>query len=288
MKQSGYDRLFSACGVISLRNWVFMAVMIGAAIIMILPFLWMFSSSLRPASEAYQMPPSFLPTSFNLNSYVRALTSGIPFVRMYANSFIVASVATLGVLLTASMAAFAFSRLRFRGRAFLFGLMLVGLMIPPSLTLIPIYFGLSAVGLLDTLWALILPSISASFGVYMISQFMQGQPRELEEAAFVDGASYFTIFRKISLPQLTPALSALGIITFTATWNNFILPFVVIKSWEKMTMPVGILALQSTMGQASLSVIMAAMTMTIVPLFLVFLIAQRFIIEGMTSVGVKG
>jgi multiple sugar transport system permease protein len=186
------------------------------------------------------------------------------------------------------MAAFAFVRIRFRGAGGMFAAMLVGLMVPPSLVLIPTYFGFAEVNLLDTRWALILPSIASSFGVYMMRQFMVGQPRELEEAAIVDGAGWWTLYWRISLPQLGPALAALGIITFTGSWNNFISPFVLIKSLDMMTLPVGIVALQSVYGGASLSVLMAATVMAILPLFIVFLVAQRFIVEGMTMTGIKG
>jgi multiple sugar transport system permease protein len=207
---------------------------------------------------------------------------------MYWNSFIVAAITTGGVLLTASMTAFAFARLRFRGAATLFALMFLGLMVPPALVLIPIYVGFASLHLLDTKWALILPALASSFGVYMMRQFMLGQPRELEEAAMIDGAGYFTIYWRISLPQCGPALAALGIITFTGSWNNFIAPFVLIKSLEQMTLPIGVVALQGVFGGASLSVLMAATVMAVLPLFVVFLVAQRFIIEGLTMTGIKG
>jgi multiple sugar transport system permease protein len=122
----------------------------------------------------------------------------------------------------------------------------------------------------------------------MMRQFMLGQPRELEEAAMIDGAGYFTIYWRISLPQCGPALAALGIITFTGSWNNFIAPFVLIKSLEQMTLPIGVVALQGVFGGASLSVLMAATVMAVLPLFVVFLVAQRFIIEGLTMTGIKG
>lgn len=280
-------RLLSALQVVHWRNVPLMAGLCIAAILMLMPFLWMVGASLRPAGEAYRLPPSIIPREWTLAAYREALGSGIPFVQMYWNSLVVAALSTLGVLVTASMAAFAFARLEFRGSTPLFLTMLGGLMVPPALTLIPLYFGFARLGLLDSLSALILPAMASSFGVYMMRQFMLSQPRELEEAALMDGASYWTIFWRISLPQLGPALAALGIITFTTSWNNYISPFVLIKSWDKMTLPAGIVALQGLMGAASVSVVMAAATMAILPLLLVFLVAQRFIIEGMTMSGLK-
>jgi multiple sugar transport system permease protein len=282
------ERLQSALTVLHWGNlWVTIPLCVGA-VIMMLPFLWMFSASLRPEGEAYRLPPSLLPDSWNPGSYQHALESGLPFVRMFCNSFVVAACSTAGVLLTASMAAFAFARLRFSGAGPLFLIMLVGMMVPPALVLIPIYAGFAAIGLLDTPAALILPALASSFGVYMMRQFMLGQPRALEEAAMIDGAGYWTIYWRISLPQLGPAMAALGIITFTASWNNFIAPFVLIKSLEQMTLPIGIVALQGVFGGGELAVIMAASVMAIMPLFVVFLVAQRFIIEGLTMTGIKG
>lgn len=281
-------RLLSATHALHWRNGAVIATLCVGGVLMLMPFLWMVGTSLRPAGEAYRLPPSIIPDEWTLDAYREALDSGIPFLRMYYNSFIVAIAATLGVLATASMAGFAFARLDFRGSGPLFALMLGGLMVPPALVLIPLYFGFAQVNLLDTPYALIFPAMSSSFGVYMMRQFMLGQPRELEEAAIVDGASWWTIFRRITLPQLGPPLAALGIITFTTSWNNFIAPFVLIKSWENMTLPAGIVAMQGLMGAASVSVVMAAATMAILPLLVVFLIGQRFIIEGMTMSGIKG
>ena len=282
------DRLLSATRAIHWRNLsVVTALLIGGAA-MVLPFLWMVGASFRPPGEAYTLPPSILPTRLDFSSYIHVFHSGVPFARMYANSVIVALLTTAGVLLTSAMAAFAFARLRFVGSAILFPTMLVGLMVPPSLVLIPIYFGLSRVHLLNSIWSLVLTGMVSSLGVYMMRQFMLGQPRELEEAALMDGAGLATIFLRISLPQLGPPMATLGIITFTASWNNFLTPFVLIKTWGSMTLPVGILALQGVAGEGSLSVVMAATTMAILPLFLVFLVAQRFIIEGVTASGIKG
>jgi multiple sugar transport system permease protein len=253
-----------------------------------MPFLWMVSASFRPIGESYRLPPSILPDRWDFAAYAEALSSGVPFLQMYWNSFVVAALTTIGVLVTASMAAFAFARLEFRSREWLFMFMLLGLMVPPALVLIPIYYGYLQVGLLDSRLGLALPAMASPFAVFMMRQFMLGQPRALEEAALIDGASYYTIFWRITLPQLGPALATLGLITFLTSWNNFVSPFVLITSWSKMTLPAGIVALQGVMGSARLSVIMAAATLSILPLLLVFLIAQRFIVESLTMSGIKG
>jgi len=282
------NRLLSALGVINWRNVPVMIILGVGAIFMLLPFLWMFAASMRPASQAYQLPPSFLPERLNFDSYRSVLDSPIPFLHMYLNSFIVAIATTVGTIVTSAMAAFAFSRLRFRGNSVLFGLMLIGLMVPPALIVIPLFFGMAAAGLLDSLWSLILPALASPLAVFMMRQFMEGQPREYEEAAFVDGASYWTIFWRISLPQMGPPIAALSIIVFTSSWNNFLLPLVFVRKFENMTLPVGLLAMSDSFGALSLAAIMAAVTMSLLPLLIVFLVAQRFIVESITNTGIKG
>lgn len=288
MQTSTTSRILSATQVIHWRNVPVMIVLFVGALFMLMPFLWMFATSMRPAGEAYRLPPSFVPTSINFDSYREVLNSSIPFLRMYFNSFVVATVTTVGVILTSSMAAFAFSRLRFPGKQVLFAIMLLGLMVPPALIVIPLFFGMAAVGLLDSLWSLILPGLASPLAVFMMRQFMESQPREYEEAAFVDGASYWTIFRRISLPQMGPPVAALSIIVFTSSWNNFLLPLVFVRKFEVMTLPVGLVAMSDLAGALSLSAVMAAVTMCVLPLLVAFLIAQRFIVESITSTGLKG
>ncbi len=282
------SRLLRAVSVVHWRNVPLMIILLTGALLMIMPFLWMAAASFRPIGESYRLPPSILPDRWDFAAYSEALSSGVPFLRMYWNSFVVAAISTVGALVSSAMAAFAFSRLEFRSRDKLFLFMLLGLMVPPALVLIPLYFGYARVGLLDTHIGLALPAMASPFGVFMMRQFMLNQPKALEEAALLDGASYFQIFMRITLPQMGPALATLGIITFIGSWNNFVSPFVLITSWDKMTLPVGIVALQGVLGSARLSVIMAAATMSILPLLLVFLVAQRFIVESITMSGVKG
>jgi multiple sugar transport system permease protein len=147
---------------------------------------------------------------------------------------------------------------------------------------------MAVVGLLNSLWSLILPGLASPLAIFMMRQFMEGQPREYEEAAFVDGASYWTIFRRISLPQMGSPIAALSIIVFTTSWNNFLLPLVFVRKFESMTLPVGLMGLSDSFGSVSLSATMAAVTMSVLPLFIIFLIAQRFIVESITSTGIKG
>jgi multiple sugar transport system permease protein len=262
-------------------------VMLLLGIMMLLPFSWLFSMSFRPVAEAYKLPPSFLPPNLDLTNYHAVLASDIPFLRIYWNSILVAVLVTVGQLVTCTLAAFAFARLQFRGRDSLFFIMLIGLMFPAQVTIIPIYLGYAQVGLLNRPIGLALMYLTSSFGVFLVRQFMQSQPKALEEAALMDGAGYFKIFFRISLPQLRPALSALGIITFTQTWNYYFQARVLLEPQDSMTLPIAMDLLRGFLGQGNLSLVMAAMSMAILPVVLLFLLAQKLVIEGVAMSGIK-
>jgi len=268
-------------------DWAIIAVMVVLAIGMLLPFLWLFSMSFRPVSDAYKMPPSFLPTNFDFTNYQQVLASRVPFLQIYLNSVEIAVIVTIGQMITCTLAAFAFARLNFRGRDTLFFILLVGLMFPAQVTILPIYLGYAHLGLLDKPIGLALMYLTSSFGVFLVRQFMLSQPKALEEAALMDGAGYFKIFWRISLPQLRPALSALGIITFTQTWNYYFQAKVLLSSDTSLTLPLAMDMLRGYMARGNLSVVMAAMSMSVLPVLLLFLIAQKFVIEGITMSGIK-
>jgi multiple sugar transport system permease protein len=161
-------------------------------------------------------------------------------------------------------------------------------MVPPAMLIIPLFFGIAFAGLHNTLWAIILPGLANPLAILMMRSFMQSQSRTYEEAAFIDGASYWTIFWRISLPQMGPPIAALSVIIFTTSWNNFLLPFIFARGPEIMTLPVGLVAISGVMIGTELSVIMAAVTLAVLPMVIIFLVAQRFIVESITSTGIKG
>lgn len=264
------------------------AVLIVMGIMMLLPFMWLFSMSFRPAAQAYQMPPSFLPPTLDFANYQAVLESNVPFLRIYWNSLVVAVLSTFGQLITCTLAAFAYARLRFPGRDGLFFVMLFGLMFPAQVTILPIYLGYAKLGLLNNPLGLVLMGLTSSFGIFMLRQFMRSQPKELEEAALMDGAGYWKIFWRISLPQLRPALSALAIITFTGTWNAYFQPRALIESQSAMTLPLAMDLLRGYLGQGNISLVMAAMSMAILPVVLLFLVAQKMVIQGVTMSGIRG
>ena len=272
------------------QRWIdraIIALMAALGIVMLLPFAWLFSMSFRSVADAYKMPPSFLPPSLDFSNYRAVLNSSVPFAQIYMNSVEIAVVVTIGQLVTCTLAAFAFARLKFPGRDSLFFVMLIGLMFPAQVTIIPIYLGFAHVGLLNRPIGLALMYLTSSFGVFLVRQFMLSQPKALEEAALMDGAGYFKIFTRISLPQLRPALSALGIITFTQTWNYYFQARVLLEPQDSMTLPIAMDLLRGYLGSGNLAVVMAAMSMAVLPVILLFLLAQKLVIEGVAMSGIK-
>ena len=256
------------------------AILTIAAILVMMPLAWMFSTSLRPTSESFQLPPQWLPTQFRWENYLAPFESSVPFVDLFINSVRITVSVTVGQLITCSLAGYAFARLRFPGRDLLFLLLLGSLMVPGQVTIIPIFLLMRDLGLIDNPLAIILPGLISAFGVFLMRQFFKQMPQELFDAARVDGAGHIRSFLQIALPLAGPAMATLGIITFNATWNAYFLPLIFLNSWHKMTLPQGIALLTGYMGSGNPSVVMAAVTMAILPVLFVFLVAQRWIIEG--------
>ena len=282
--EKGGRRLLFLIGEILL--W---ALLIGVALIEIAPISWMISTSLRDPKNSFDLPPDFLPTAFHWQNYQAVITSpDIEFLRFFWNSLKIALLVTGAQIITCSMAGFAFGRLRFRGRDFLFGLFLASLMVPGTVTLIPSFILIRELNLMDTHWALILPGITSAFGVFLLRQHFMSLPQELIDAAKMDGAGYFRIYWQILLPLTGPALSALGIFTFLGAWNNFVGPLLFLRSWENYTFPIAIATLRGYMGSGNQSEVLAGIMISIFPILVVFLIAQRWIVQGAAITGMKG
>jgi multiple sugar transport system permease protein len=248
----------------------------------------MFSTSLRPASQSYDLPPKWLPTEWRWENYRKVFDSNVPIMRFAYNSAKITLIVTIGQLLTCSMAGFAFARLRFPLRNTLFILLLASLMVPSQVTVIPLFILMRHLGLIDNHWSLILPSLTSAFGVFLMRQFFLTIPQDLTDAAKVDGAGPWTTFTQIALPLAGPPLAALAIINVQVTWNAYFYPLIFLNTWEKMTLPLGITALRGYMASGNASVVMAAVTMSILPVLLLFLVAQRWFISGITQTGLKG
>jgi multiple sugar transport system permease protein len=278
-----------------LVNILLMIILCLGAIIMLAPFLWVFSSSLRPFSEATSLPPKWLPPlSLDLKNYKALFSETVPFLKFFGNSLKVSTFVTFGILFNSALAGYAFSRLKFPGRNILFYLMLSGLMIPIQVVIVPLFLIMKQLGLINSHLSIILPGILGAFapglpgvfGIFMMKQFFVSLPKELEEAARIDGAGYWKTFWKIILPTALPPLSALGIIVFSMTWNDYFYPFIFINSMEKMLLPVGILAIRQPFGTGD-PIELAAVTLSVLPVLVVFLIGQKWIVESFVGTGVK-
>jgi multiple sugar transport system permease protein len=265
----------------------FILLTIGA-IVMILPLVWMFSTSLRLAADSFKLPPVWIPTELRIENYGSVFRSTVPFVNLFLNSLKITLAVTVGQLITCSLAGFAFARLRFPGRNFLFVFLLASLMVPGQVTVIPIFLLMRSLNLIDNHLSIILPGLISAFGVFLMRQFFLTLPQDLLDAAKVDGAGPWRIFLGIALPLAAPSLAALGIITFNATWNAYFYPLIFLNSRENMTLPQGIALLRGSMNSGNPSVVMAAVTMAIIPVLFVFIIAQRWIVQALTQTGLKG
>ena len=258
------------------------------AMLMVLPFIWMFSTSLRPSAESFRLPPAWFPTEWHFENYASVFQANVPILRFARNSIFVTFFVMFGQLITCSMAGYAFARVRFPGRNFLFVVLLASLMVPGQVTIIPVFIIMRQLGLVDNLWSIILPFLTSAFGVFLLRQHFMTMPQDLIDAAKIDGAGQWLIFRRIALPLAGPSLAALAILTFNTTWNNYFYPLVFLNTAEKMTLPLGITALRGSFSSGNASVVMAAISMTILPILLIFLVAQRWFIAGVTQTGLKG
>lgn len=269
-------------------DYLAILILVIGAVLMILPFMWMFSTSLRPVQESYKLPPAWFPTEFHWETYLAVFQSSVPIVAFAVNSIKVTFFVTLGQLITCSMAGYAFARLRFPFRNALFVLLLASLMVPGQVTIIPVFIIMRHLGLVDDHLSIILPFLTSAFGVFLLRQAFLTLPQDLFDAAKIDGAGPWTVFARIAVPLAGPSLAALGIISFNNTWNNYFYPLIFLNTWEKMTLPLGITALRGYLASNSASVTMAAVSMAIIPVLLIFLIAQRWFIAGITRTGIKG
>lgn len=269
-----------------IADWaIFLALLLGA-LVMCGPFVWMVSTSLKPAAEMSHFPPTLFTDHPQIENY-RRIFEVIPFWRLIANSLIVALAVTILQLVTCSLAAYAFAFLRFRGREALFLLYLSALMVPSQVTLLPNFILVRTFGWIDTYQGLILPFAFSSFGTFLLRQYFKTIPHEIQEAARADGASHFQVYVRITLPLARPALAALAIFTFVAQWNNFIWPLITTTRVEMATLTVGLSTLQ---GQYNTDwpLLMTGSVLSTIPILVVFVLGNRSFISGITSGGFGG
>lgn len=257
--------------------------------IFVAPLLWMLSTSLKPNFQTTQFPPHWIPQEFSGEGFstVTATGSDTPVLRWFMNSLIAATANTLLILITASMAAYALARMRFRGKNILFAVIVSTLFIPQFVFLIGNYLVVDTFGWLDTLLAVIVPGAAGAFGVFFLRQFFTSLPIELEEAALIDGANRYQIFLRIILPVSKAPLATLAVLSFLVNWNDFLWPVYVLFSAQNYTLPPGLAVLQGAYT-TNYTIIMAGAMVASVPVLVIYLFAQKYIIQGVSRSGLKG
>jgi multiple sugar transport system permease protein len=265
--------------------WIYIPLIIGL-LILIGPFIWMLLGSFKTTAELRQLPPTWIPEHPTLDNF-RRLFERLSFPRYFFNSALVALAVTAGNLVFCSMLGYALAKLRFPGKRALFVLVLGMLMVPGMVTFVPLFVLIANLGFVNTHAGLILPFLAGPFGVFLMRQFIAGLPDELLDAARVDGAGEYYIFARIVLPLTKPALATLGILTFLASWNNFLWPLVVAQTEDMYTLPVALALVSRGQNQTDFGLLLAGAVIVILPVLVVFLVLQRFFTQGIAMTGFK-
>ena len=268
------------------RFWVYFFLIVGLSLTLT-PFIWMILGSFKTSAELMRSPPTFWPDNPTISNYRTILTDPqLPLLHFYGNSAFVAVANVLTTLFTSSLIGYLFGKYEFKGKNILFGWFLLGMMIPSQITMIPGYLILAKVGLLNSLWGLVVFSAMDAFGIFMLRQFVESIPNELLDAARIDGASEWQIYWRIILPQLGPALATLGVLNFMGNWNAYLWPMVVITKIERRTLPI-ILTWYNSQHGSNPGITNAATVLVILPILFVFVYFQRWIVRGFTLSGLK-
>jgi multiple sugar transport system permease protein len=262
-------------------------ILIPASLVALLPFVWMVLGSFKTGSEIRKVPPTFYPQEFTLENYETILNDKeLPLGLFYRNSAVIALANVVQVLFTSSLFGYIFAKFDFRGKSLIFWFILATMMLPHQVTMIPGYLILARLGLINKLWGLIIPAAIDAFGIFLFRQFCYSIPNELIDAARVDGASEFRIYRSIVLYQLGPALATFGMLTFMFNWNAYLWPLIVLTEQNVRTLPI-ILSWFSNQHTQQLHLTMAASVLVILPVLFIFILTQRWIVKGITLTGMK-
>lgn len=261
--------------------------LLAGSVVMLIPLAWLVRSSVMGLSQIFIFPPEWIPDPWRWDNYPKALTT-IPFARYFGNTLLILAPTVIGTLITASLAAFGFSRLQWPGRDWVFGVLLSALMLPYAVTLIPTFLLWARIGLINTYWPLVLPDWFGGtiFYVFLLRQFFLTLPRELDEAAIIDGANPLQVLRHVVVPLSRPALITVGIFSALFEWNDFLGPLIYLNDSRQFTLALG-LAEFTGLYTSQWHLLMAAATVVIAPVLALFLFAQRYFIEGITLTGIK-
>jgi multiple sugar transport system permease protein len=259
-----------------------MVVLLVAAALTLGPVVWTLSTSLRSPAESFTLPPQLIPTDPDFTPYAEVFQQ-IDMALLVLNSALVTGLITIGQMLSAALAGYAFARLQFRGREKWFSLVLATMMVPVQVTIVPVFMLIRGMGLSDTLLALILPAVPTAFGTFLMRQYFLGLPVELGEAAAIDGAGPWRTFRSVYAPLAMPGMAIVGILAFNFHWNEFFRPLILTISEQNFTLPLGLVSLQGHLGTGSISVVLAGVVLSMIPALVVFIFGQRPLREGLTA-----
>jgi ABC-type glycerol-3-phosphate transport system permease component len=261
--------------------------LIAVSIFMVLPFIWMVSTSLKPPDEIFAIPPIIISRHSSLSAYAY-LQQQYHILGIVKNTFVIAFSATILRLFFCALGGYGFAKFKFPGQGALFAFLLGTMVIPGAVTLVPVYIIMRNLKWIDTFWPLIIPGAANAFGIFFMRQYIMSVSNELMDAARIDGAGEFTIFWRIILPIIAPGLTSLGLIFFMGSWNDFIGPLIYLKSPEHFTLPLIIRSLIGPVGRTVYDVQMATSVISLIPLLIIFLIFQRRFVEGITAGAIKG
>lgn len=271
---------------IHLGPWISTVILGFVAFLFLIPFVWMVSTALKPADEVFASPPSLIGSAIQFHNFADAWNY-LPFGKFMINGLIVATIGTILNVFTSALAAYAFSRINWKGRSKVFFLYLMTLMVPQEVLIVPMFIMMQKLGWVNSYYALILPWAFTAFGTFLLRQFMLTLPDELEEAATIDGASKFRVFTQIILPLAAPAMLTLGVFTFIGYWNSFLWPLLIISDVNMATVPLG---LNMFMGQTGnqWNMLMAASTISVLPAAILVALVQKYLVSGIALSGLGG
>jgi len=259
------------------------------ALVFIFPFLWMITTSLKQPTEVYTIPPKLLPKTITFENFIEGWQYA-DFTRYTWNTIVVTTLAVLGTVISSSFVAYGFARFKSRYSNLLFAIVLGTMMLPNQVLLIPTYILFSKIGWLDTLKPLIIPSYfgGGAFNIFLLRQFFKTIPKELDEAALIDGANSFQIYYKILLPQIKPALTTIAVLSIAYHWNDFLTPLIYLNSEENFTLAIGLKFFENSYGSTQIQMLMAVSVIAVIPLIILFVVAQKYFVEGITMSALKG
>ncbi len=269
----------------NLGAWTLLSV---GGIMMLVPFLWMVLMSFKSLDEVYTFPPVILPSQWLWSNYLEVWDQ-VPVTRFFLNSATVSITATLGVLLSSSLGGYSFSRIDYPGRNTIFLMYLSTMMIPFAVIMIPLFVQMRMLGWVNSLAALIVPGMFSAWGTFLMRQFMMGIPKELEEAAEIDGCNHLRIYATIIMPLCKPVMATLAIFSFMGFWNDFLWPLIMLSSRDKKTLPLGLAGFQQKVAlNTPWHLIMAMAVVSVLPILIIFIVGQKYYVQGIVTSGLKG